>query len=82
MSPIRCTILGQLESSDSKKKILTASMRGTVINRGLTIHHLTSGFPLTGCVTSVEDHGWTPSLHDLTLTHSSSDILSSLVSSV
>jgi hypothetical protein len=57
MNTVRCAILGQHDPSDPAKKTLTASMRGTIINRGLSIHHLTSGFPLSGCVSSIEDRG-------------------------
>ena len=32
-------------------------MRNSLINRGILFKHIQKGFPIKGCVESVEDHG-------------------------
>ena len=55
---VRCQVIAQIERADSKRKTLALSMRSSLINRGLALKHLMVGFPISGCVTSKEDHGY------------------------
>jgi hypothetical protein len=58
MQPVRCYVINVIEKTDSKKKSLVLSMRSTLVNRGLALKHLLPGFPISGCVSSKEDHGY------------------------
>jgi hypothetical protein len=61
MQPIRCVVVSLQEKAGGggkKKKTIIASTRGHLLNRSLTIQHLTTDFPLYGCVASVEDKGY------------------------
>jgi hypothetical protein len=51
---VRCYVL---EKGEGKHKTLSLSLRTSLVNRGLSFKHLSSGFPLTACVVSKEDHG-------------------------
>ena len=55
---VRCFILGQAEKANSKKKTITLSMRSSLVNKGLAMKHFMSGFPISGCIASKEDHGY------------------------
>lgn len=58
---VRCYVLDQVskeEGNANSKKIIRLSMRGSLINRGLSMKHVSVGFPLYGCVVSKEDHGY------------------------
>jgi hypothetical protein len=60
MQMVRCYVLDQVsksEGSATAKKVIRLSMRGALINRGLSMKHVTAGFPVYGCVVSREDHG-------------------------
>jgi hypothetical protein len=58
MQPVRCYVLEIIEKSDTKKKSLVLSMRSSLVNRGLAIKHMIPGFPISGCISSKEDHGY------------------------
>jgi hypothetical protein len=61
MQMVRCYVLDQVskdESSANSKKIIRLSMRASLVNRGLSMKHLSVGFPLYGSVVSKEDHGY------------------------
>jgi hypothetical protein len=58
MQPVRCYVLEIIEKSDTKKKSLLLSMRSSLVNRGLAIKHMIPGFPISGCISSKEDHGY------------------------
>lgn len=69
MQPVRCYVKEILISpSQSKtaadgggkktKKSLVLSLRSSLVNRGLALKHLTQGLPLSGCISSIEDHGY------------------------
>ena len=58
MQPVRCYVLDVVEKSDTKKKSLVLSMRSSLVNRGLAIKHMIPGFPISGCISSKEDHGY------------------------
>lgn len=58
MQPVRCYVINVIEKSESKKKSLVLSMRSALVNRGLALKHLLPGFPISGCVSSKEDHGY------------------------
>lgn len=58
MQPVRCYVLEIIEKSDTKKKSLILSMRSSLVNRGLAIKHMIPGFPISGCISSKEDHGY------------------------
>jgi len=60
MQQVRCYILEPIEKagSDKKKKTLSLSMRSSYINKGLAFKNLLPGFPIYGCITSKEDHGY------------------------
>ena len=32
-------------------------MRNSLINRGILFKHIQKGFPIKGCIESIEDHG-------------------------
>lgn len=52
--PIRCCVLPATEKRDR----LQVSCRSSLINRGLALKHLAKGFLLSGCISSIEDHGY------------------------
>jgi rRNA biogenesis protein RRP5 len=57
--PVCCYILEQTDRENhTNKKNLALSMRASLVQRGLTLHHLLPGFPLLGCISSREDHGY------------------------
>ena len=56
--PIRCFILGLADRLNTNKKTLLLSLRASLINRNISFHHLQPGFPLYGCISSIEDHGY------------------------
>jgi rRNA biogenesis protein RRP5 len=58
--PVRVYVLEAVMGSkkEGKKKSLTLSMRSSLVNRGIALKHLMPGFPISGCVTSKEDHGF------------------------
>ncbi len=60
--PVNVVVLDQVDrngkTGKGSKKSLALSMRASLLHRGLTIHHLVDGFPLTGSVSSREDHGY------------------------
>lgn len=56
LAPLRCYVLGVNENKNGRKTI-ALSMRSSLIHRGLALKHLVPGFPLSGCVSSIEDHG-------------------------
>ena len=58
MQPVRCYVLDVIEKSDSKRKSLVLSMRSSLVNRGLAMKHMIPGFPISGCISSKEDHGY------------------------
>ena len=56
--PVKCYVLNVIEKSEKQKKSLVLSMRSSLVNRGLAMKHLSPGFPLSGCISSKEDHGY------------------------
>jgi hypothetical protein len=61
MQMVRCYVLDQVsknEDSASAKKVIRLSMRASLINRGLSMKHISAGFPLYGCIQSKEDNGY------------------------
>ncbi len=54
---VRVYVLGQAERSDAQKKTISLSMRSSLVNKGLAMKHFSVGFPISGCVSSKEDHG-------------------------
>ena len=52
---INCIVL-QKENTE-KSKTLYLSMRNSLVNRGILFKHIQKGFPIKGCIESVEDHG-------------------------
>ena len=69
LQPVRCYVKEVLISpSQAKtaadgggkrtKKSLVLSLRSSLVNRGLALKHLTQGLPLSGCISSIEDHGY------------------------
>lgn len=60
MQMVRCYVLDQVaksEGSATAKKVIRLTMRASMINRGLSMKHISAGFPLYGSVVSKEDHG-------------------------
>lgn len=57
--PVSCYVHGLKErlSSKSEKSFIKLSLRSSLFNKGLALKHLTPGFVVSGCVSSVEDHG-------------------------
>jgi rRNA biogenesis protein RRP5 len=57
--PVSCYIHGVKErlSSKSDKNFIKLSLRSSLINKGLALKHLIVGFVISGCVSSIEDHG-------------------------
>ena len=68
MQPVRCYILDIIEKTASRRKSLVLSMRSSLVNRGLAMKHMTPGFPISGCISSKEDHGYivTAGVSDIT----------------
>lgn len=58
MQPVRCYVLDVNPGADKKKKSLVLSMRSSLVNRGLAMKHMAPGFPISGCISSKEDHGY------------------------
>ena len=58
MQPVRCYVLDLIQKADNQKKSLILSMRSSLVNRGLAMKHLSPGFPISGCISSKEDHGY------------------------
>lgn len=58
MQPVRCYVLDVVEKGENKKKSLVLSMRSLLVNRGLAMKHMLPGFPISGCISSKEDHGY------------------------
>ena len=70
MQPVRCYVKEVLISQPKAtsggadggnkrtKKSLVLSLRSSLVNRGLALKHLTQGLPLSGCISSIEDHGY------------------------
>ena len=61
MQPVRCYVkeASITDGTDSKKKkTLVLSLRSSLVNRGLALKHFSVGFPVSGCVSSLEDHGY------------------------
>ena len=68
MQPVRCYVKevlispSQAKTTDGggkrTKKSLVLSLRSSLVNRGLALKHLTQGLPLSGCISSIEDHGY------------------------
>jgi rRNA biogenesis protein RRP5 len=58
MQPVRCYVVEVIEKGESKKKSLVLSMRSGLVNRGLAMKHMMPGFPISGCISSKEDHGY------------------------
>lgn len=59
--PIRCVVLSYEEEINDKKKnkiVIKLSMRSSLVNRNLAFKHLHAGFPIFGCISSIEDHGY------------------------
>ena len=62
MQPVRCFVTGivikqSASTSELPKKVLSLSLRSSLVNRGLALKHMIEGFPLSGAVSSIEDHG-------------------------
>lgn len=57
MQPVRCCVLGSTTKPGGKKQSLMLSMRSSLVNKGLALKHFATGFPISGCVASIEDHG-------------------------
>eukprot|EP01035_Chromulina_nebulosa_P023869 gene23869-30973_t len=60
---VRCYILGTATAKagfrkDNHKKSIALSMRQSLLHRGLAFKHFLPGFPIQGCVSSKEDHGY------------------------
>lgn len=58
---VRCYVLDQVSKNEgvaNAKKVIRLSMRGSLINRGLSMKHISAGFPVYGCVVSKEDLGY------------------------
>ena len=68
MQPVRCYVKEVVISSNQAKtgadtgkrtkKSLVLSLRSSLVNRGLALKHLSQGLPLSGCISSIEDHGY------------------------
>ena len=58
MQPVRCYVLDLIQKADNQKKSLILSMRSSLVNRGLAMKHMSPGFPISGCISSKEDHGY------------------------
>ena len=56
--PVRCYVLEVIQKTETKKKSLVLSMRSSLVNRGLAMKHMLPGFPISGCISSKEDHGY------------------------
>ena len=62
MQPVRCYVKEVLVSPSpaaggkKTKKSLVLSLRSSLVNRGLALKHLSQGLPLSGCISSIEDH--------------------------
>ena len=56
--PVRCFTLGLRQRLNSKKQSLMLSLRSSLINRGVALKHLVTGFGVYGTVSSKEDHGY------------------------
>jgi rRNA biogenesis protein RRP5 len=56
---VRCCVIEStsLSRSDDRKS-LVLSMRSSLFNRHISFKHLTIDFPLYGCISSIEDHGY------------------------
>lgn len=52
-APVLCYLIEKNE--ESRKLVL--SMRASLVNRGIAFKHLGPGFPICGCIASIEDHG-------------------------
>ena len=63
MQMVRCFVLEQVEKNEGAaggaqgKKVIHLYMRASLVNRGLSMKHVSVGFPVYGCVASKEDHG-------------------------
>jgi rRNA biogenesis protein RRP5 len=58
MQPVRCIVLNQVIIEGSKRKAIELSMRSSLLNKGLTMKHMTQDYPLSTCIVSREDHGY------------------------
>ena len=58
MQPVVVVVLEQMTRGEGDKKTLALSMRGSLLHKGLSMQHLVEGFPVSGCVSSKEDHGY------------------------
>ena len=61
-SHINCIVLQKGDNTtnnntNEKSKTLYLSMRNSLINRGILFKHIQKGFPIKGCIESIEDHG-------------------------
>eukprot|EP01035_Chromulina_nebulosa_P016871 gene16871-22359_t len=57
--PLICISLGiEDKSDDNKNPHLLLSLRGSLINKTLTLKNLYVDFPLVGCISSIEDIGY------------------------
>ena len=59
MQLLRVAILNTepTSKSESKKSNLKLSARSSLINHSITMKQLATGFPISGCIVSKEDHG-------------------------
>lgn len=53
---VRCCVLS---SSETDKKLISLTMRSSIVNKGLSLKHIQDGSVLQGSVASQEDHGYT-----------------------
>ena len=53
------------KATKSNKISLELSCRASLVNRGVSMKQLLPGFPILGCLTSKEDHGYVghPNIH-------------------
>jgi len=59
MQQVRCYVLESTETDNEKKrKTISLSMRSAYINKGIAFKNLLPGYPIYGCITSKEDHGY------------------------
>jgi hypothetical protein len=60
MQMVRCYVLDQVSKNEelaNAKKVIRLSLRASLINRGISMKHISAGFPLYGCIQSKEDNG-------------------------
>ena len=58
---VHCVVLentSPVRDGSKAKRNIVLSLRASLVNKGLAFKHLSEGFPLYGCITSREDHGY------------------------